>query len=437
MEVNDGLTLSVIGLGKLGSPMAAVFADAGFTVIGCDIQESAVSALAQGLAPVEETGLQELLDGASGLITATLDVKKAAIEGDIIFVIVPTPSGADKCFKNDYILDAIQSIGRGIKESSTSEKLVVITSTVMPGATGGVIANALEEASGKKLGADLGLCYNPEFIALGSVIADMHSPDFILIGESAPKWGEILEGIYKKSCKNKPVFRRMNFVNAEITKIAVNTYTTTKISYANMLSEICDKLDGADADVVSYAVGADSRVGIKYLKPGVGYGGPCFPRDNKAFIALAESVGANAAIASATDAINDHQLKRYGDAIRDNLPSGSTIGVLGLSYKNNTQVIEASQGWLLAESLPQMGYKTYVYDPNVEAVPKGCFRAPSTPALLSEVSAVVLMLPFGDFEADFRQAGLFNMTVIDPWRIARSLSGVKGVTYVPLGVSGV
>ena len=136
----------------------------------------------------------------------------------------------------------------------------------MPGSTGGEIRQALEQHSGRRVGSQLGLCYNPEFIALGSVVRDMLRPDMILIGESDGTAGELLESIYAKSCDNTPVIRRMNFVNAELTKISVNTFVTTKISYANMLADICDRLPGADVDVVTQAVGTDSRIGAKYLE---------------------------------------------------------------------------------------------------------------------------------------------------------------------------
>lgn len=427
--------LGIVGLGKLGSPMVGVFADAGFNVVGSDISNDVVNSVARGIAPVDETGLQGLFDKAKDRIAATADVSELASEADVIFVIVPTPSGADAKFTNQYILDALKPIGDGIRNSD-GDKLVVITSTVMPGSTGGEIRDALEKASGRKLGDNLGLCYNPEFIALGSVVRDMQYPDFILIGESSSKWGNWLEAIYKKSCKNTPEFRRMNFVNAEITKISVNTFTTTKISYANMLSELCDNLDGADADVVAHAVGADSRVGIKYLKAGVGYGGPCFPRDNKAFIALADSLGTNAAIARATDVINDHQLKRYERAVIENVESGSSVGVVGLAYKNNTQVTEASQGWLLAERLSGLGYQTVVYDQNVDKTPKNCRKADGLQALLSMVSCVIIMLPIEGLMAELAEIfGKSNKktTLIDPWRTVGGAAGFEAVDYVPLG----
>ena len=159
---------------------------------------------------------------------------------------------------------------------------------------GSEIREALERHTGRMVGADLGLCYSPLFVAIGSIVRDMLRPDMVLIGESDEKAGEVLEAIYGRCCNNRPVVRRMNFVNAELTKIAVNTFVTTKISYANMLADICERLAGADVDMVTQAMGSDTRIGSKCLRGAIGYGGPCFPRDNVAFAALARSAGARA-----------------------------------------------------------------------------------------------------------------------------------------------
>ena len=149
----------------------------------------------------------------------------------------------------------------------------------------------------------------------------------------------------------------MNYVNAELTKLSVNTFVTTKISYANMLAQVCERLPGADADVVTSAIGCDSRIGQKYLKGALGYGGPCFPRDNVAFSALARATGAPALLAEATDQLNRRQVPRLAEIIRARLPKGGTVGVLGLSYKPHTEVTEESQGLELAKYLSSAGIK--------------------------------------------------------------------------------
>src|SRR5262249_41972017 len=153
-------------------------------------------------------------------------------------------------------------------------------------------------------------------------IRDMLHPDFILIGESDPKSGERLQEIHRSVCANQPPIQRMNLVNAELTKLAVNTFITTKISYANMLARVCERLPGADVNVVTAAVGMDSRIGKKSLKGAVSYGGPCFPRDNRAFAALARQARAQATLAEVTDLFNRQQIDHLAELAISHLPSG-------------------------------------------------------------------------------------------------------------------
>jgi UDPglucose 6-dehydrogenase len=177
------MRISVIGLGKLGAPLAAVFAYKGFEVVAVDINRSYVDAVNAGRAPVDEPRLQELIDASRGRLHATTDASDAVADTDVTFVIVPTPSDANGRFSNAALVSAMESIGAGLRRKDAYH-IVVVTSTVMPGSTGGEIRAALERHSGRKVGRTLGLCYNPEFIALGSVIRDMLQPDMILVGES-------------------------------------------------------------------------------------------------------------------------------------------------------------------------------------------------------------------------------------------------------------
>jgi UDPglucose 6-dehydrogenase len=419
-----------------------VFASKGYHVIGYDVNRSAVAAINAGRAPVDEPGLQDLIDASAGRLTATADGVAAVGETDITFVIVPTPSDASGKFSNEFALRAMATIGQGIQRRS-GYHLVVITSTVMPGSTGGVIRDALERSSGRSLGPTLGLCYNPEFIALGSVVRDMLRPDMILIGESDPTAGDMLERIYQTSCENAPAICRMNFVNAELTKISVNTFVTTKISYANMLADMCDRLPGADVDVVTRAVGADSRVGVKYLRGATGYGGPCFPRDNVAFAALARSVGANADIAEATDRVNRYQVERVFGAVQARLTDQGTVGILGLSYKPDTAVIEESQGVALAQRLLDIGVPVVAYDP--QALPAASAllgsrlrAAASAEDCVSRSDLVAVMTPWPEFgrlsSAAFAKAAPRTI-VIDCWRVlaATELREVADIVYLGQG----
>jgi len=278
-------SVSVIGLGKLGSPMAACFAARGFQVHAVDLDAAKVDTINKGQAPVHEPGLAELIREGAANLKASQSCEAAVRESDATFIIVATPSEPGGGFSLKYALPTCESIGKALRSKSTYH-LVVLTSTVMPGSTAGEVKSALELASGKRCGIDFGLCYSPEFIALGTVIRDFYYPDFLLIGECDSRAGDTLAEIYSRVCKNSPGVARMNFINAEITKLAVNTYITTKISYANMLARLCEKLPDADVNVVTDALGLDTRIGAKYLKGAVSYGGPCFPRDNRALAAL-------------------------------------------------------------------------------------------------------------------------------------------------------
>lgn len=223
----------------------------------------------------------------------------------------------------------------------------------MPESTGGEVRTTLERASGKMCGMDFGLCYSPEFIALGSVIRDFYNPDFLLIGESDQRSGDAPSDIYRRVCKNSPPIARMNFVSAEITKLAVNTYVTTKISFANMIARLCECLPGA--------LGLDSRIGPKYLKGEVSYGGPCFPRDNRAMATLATRAGAFSELAEVTDRLKRAQVKWIADLTKRHYSGGGPIGRLGVTYKPDTDVVEESFGLLLAGELTSANLPVVVY----------------------------------------------------------------------------
>jgi UDPglucose 6-dehydrogenase len=298
----------------------------------------------------------------------------------------------------------------------------VISSTVMPGSMESLVLPLLEEVSGKSCGPDFGLCYNPEFIALGSVIHNMSNPDMILIGESDPKAGVALEQLYCRVSKSNPPVARMNFVNAELAKISVNAFVTMKISYANTLAEICGRTLGADSAVVLKAAGLDGRIGSKYLQGALGYGGPCFPRDNAAFSRFAKQCGVEASLADATDRVNRRQIEQLGDRILDLLPEAGTAGILGLSYKPDTDVIEESQGMLLAEHLIAAKRDVIVYDPaaleNAKRVlGSGVRYATSMEECAGAAGVLTVATAWNEFRSLRPSHLLADATVIDCWRI--------------------
>ena len=356
------MNISVFGLGKLGSVLAVLLSSNGHKVYGVDRDRQLVNDFSKGISPHNEPNLQDLLNSSRKNFTATLDSRTSVLNSDLSILIVPTPSDESGAFSNEYLLTAIKEIGGILKEKETNH-LIVISSTVMPLTCDQVIISTLEQSSGKIIGQGLGLIYSPVFIALGSVIHDMQYPDIILIGESDKISGDIYEKIARSLVLNNPVTQRMSLVNAELVKIAVNTFVTTKISFANLLSEICDRLPNSDVDVVTAAVGNDSRIGKSYFKGALGYGGPCFPRDNIALTRLADSLGIVATIPAATDEINKRQASRVLEIINSLDLEEKTVAVLGLAYKPDTPVIEESQGILIANLLDNQGLAVYVHDP--------------------------------------------------------------------------
>lgn len=423
--------------------MAACFAAQGFTTIGVDLNEAFVDAINKGHAPVFEPGLAEMIAEGRACLTATTDTVAAVEETDATFVIVPTPSEEDGTFSLTHVLAAMESIGRALRRKN-GYHLVVLTSTVMPGATGGPVRKVLEEAAGQAVGDRIGLCYSPEFIALGSVIRDFLSPDFLLIGESDPRAGKALADIYRRTVSNDPPVAHLNFVNAELAKISVNTFVTTKIAFANMLARICERLPEADVDAVTSALGLDSRIGPRYLRGAISYGGPCFPRDNLALAALARSVDAPAFVAEATDLANRDGIARLASLVLERLPEDGTAAVLGLSYKPNTDVVEESPGLNLVRALAGRGVDVVAYDPaslpNAERVvtePNVRFADSAEDAVRS-ADVVVVATSWSEFEsipAEVFERHSTPRVVVDCWRILSSPDLSRVTTYIPLGTA--
>ncbi|HEV2489379.1 MAG TPA: nucleotide sugar dehydrogenase [Candidatus Acidoferrales bacterium] len=435
--------VSVVGLGRLGAPLAACFAARGFDVVGVDLDKNKVEAINHGVAPVHEPGLPELLAKGKMRLKATQDLEAAVRETELTFIVVSTPSEPGGGFSLRYVLPVCESIGRALR-GETEFHVVVLTSTVMPGSTGGAVRATLEQASGKRCGTDFGLCYSPEFIALGSVIQNFLHPDFVLIGESDARSGAILAETYQEVCENSPRAARMNFVNAELTKLSVNTYVTTKISFANMLARFCEKIPEANVEDVTRALGLDTRIGPKYLKGAISYGGPCFPRDNLALAAFARQIGARADIAQATDQFNRWQIQWLADLVQRHSSPGSTVGILGLTYKPDTDVVEEAAGLLLARELTSRGVPVTAHDPSsngntAQAIGEKARIASSARDCIEQASVIVLTTPWPEFQqipAEVWARPSSPRVVIDCWGLLEHLENETGVRYKRLGNSG-
>lgn len=415
------MDISIVGLGKLGSCMAAVYASKGHALIGCDLNPSSVEAINQGRAPVSETDLQSLIDQSQGRLTATIDTADAVRRSGITFIIVPTPSLPDGSFSVEYVQAVCRDIASALK-TKDGYHLVVLTSTLLPGDCEKHIIPTLEQYSGKSCGSKFGFCYSPLFIAIGSVIKNLLHPDFLLVGGHDERSGDVLESFYRTVCDNQAPVRRMSIPSAELTKISVNSYITMKITFANMLGEVAEQIPGVNIDDVTQALGSDARIGAAYLKSGLGYGGPCFPRDNRAFAHMAITRGVETPFAAKTDEYNQDIMKRWAEKIMASASKNTdVIALVGLSYKPDTAFAEESQTIGIASLLIAQGYNVHVHNPYGNDHARMLLGDSVTfhddlASCLEQASVVFLGLPIPQvIEPLTRLRKTKSVKIIDPW----------------------
>jgi UDPglucose 6-dehydrogenase len=441
-EVPARTALSVVGLGKLGACTAACLAARGFEVIGIDIDEGSVRAINRGETPVYEPHLQELITTAAARLHATTEYADALEASDVTFVIVPTPVQPDGQFSDKYLEEALTGLSLAFGRTRKPYHLFVITSTVSPGTTDERLIPLIERTSGKKLGRNFGVCYNPEFIALGSVIRDFLNPDMVLIGESDRRAGSALASIYRQVCQNDPLITHMSIVSAEITKISLNAYVTMKISFANTLATVCEAIPGADLDRITEALGADRRISPYTLKGGLPFGGPCFPRDNRAFAAFAERLGVDAKLAKACDETNGYRAEHVANFIVRQLSTDSRqkVSILGLAYKANTPVVEESPAIQIIHRLLQKCADITVYDPLALDGARAVFGdrityASSVKECVAGSSVCVITTPADEFQCiDQSYFADTLIVLVDCWRILDSSKLGPRVKYIPMGM---
>lgn len=418
------MNISFVGLGKLGLCSATCFASKGHHVMGVDAITEHIDALNHGGCPIDETGLSELLDNARHNMEFSTDVTDAINKSDATLIIVPTPSKEDGAFTNSYIKTVLKALAPALKEKDGFH-IIDVVSTVMPRSCEEIFKPMLEELTGKRCGVDFGLVYNPEFIALGSVIRDFLNPDMVLIGASDDRSAKTIKRLYASLVDSDPQYHLMSLTNAEITKLSLNCFVTMKISFANELTTFCEGIEGADIDTVTNAIGADSRVGKKYLKGGLGFGGPCFPRDNRALQRAAANSNTPMQLSPSVLEVNNGVVDAISATIEENTESDAQVTLFGLPYKNNTHIIEESQSIMLAEALLEKGYSVHLYDPKALPSVTGSLR---DRAILHEdpyeaaagANALVFLTDWPEF-AEFdmtklEDAAADNAFFFDSWR---------------------
>lgn len=336
--------VSVIGIGKLGLCFSLTLEKAGYSVVGVDVNKDYVKALNNKTFTSSEPSVNEYLQGSKNF-TATTSLREAVSHSDVLFVVVATPSLENGRYDHrqvDSLINSIEMLG-----VSDTRKHFVVCCTTMPG-----YCDSIKE---RMLALNYEVSYNPEFIAQGTIIKNQAQPDMVLIGESSSEAGDILEEIYVKHTTNEPRICRMTTTEAEITKIALNCFLTTKIAYANMVGDIV-KSSGGDPDVVLNAIGQDTRIGNKYLGYGYGYGGPCFPRDNRALAIYAKDIGVEALISLASDESNSKHLSYQISEYVKNNDKKNQVVFNYVTYKPESTLLVESQQLAFAAGIAKEGF---------------------------------------------------------------------------------
>ena len=341
-----------VGLGRLGLCTALKFEQAGWDILGSDVFPAYVESINSKTLRSQEPGVEDALR-TSQRLRATLDLREVLEHADILFILVATPTSAGE---NAYDTATLSKVLSDIAALRPKHKHVVICCTVMPGYISTIGSSLMEKCE------NCSLSYNPEFIAQGEIMKGLSAPDVVLIGEGNKDAGDILQALYEDATVNSPRICRMSPQSAEIMKLSVNCFVTTKISFANMIGDIADATPGADKMDILAAVGGDSRVGGRCILPGYGFGGPCFPRDNRALGLYARKVGIEPEICDATDRYN----RRHADIMTKSMIEQDLVEyvVRDVAYKPNcpVDIIEESQPLEVAKRIVQSGKKVTISD---------------------------------------------------------------------------
>ncbi len=357
------MKLAIMGTGYVGLVSGTCFADLGHDVICVDIDEAKIAALNQGRVPIYEPGLEDMvhINVEQGRLSFTTDLDAAIRESLVIFIAVGTPPADDGTADLQYVMNVARSVGKVID----GYKIIVDKSTVPVGTAAKVKACVREEMEKRGVDHEFDVVSNPEFLKEGSALEDFMHPDRVVIGCDNIRVQTMMEELYANFARNGRPIISMSTKSAEMTKYAANAMLATKISFINEVAGICEKV-GANIDDVRNGIGSDTRIGYRFIFPGIGYGGSCFPKDVKALIRTAKEVGANPRLLDAVDAVNDVQkrslLEKMRTYYRDQF-SGKTFALWGLAFKPETDDVREAPALLMAEALLEAGATIRAYDP--------------------------------------------------------------------------
>ena len=335
--------ISVIGLGKLGLPFSFFLASKKNRVIGYDVNQSVENLINKNVKNIEPN-LNSYIKKNSKNFIYEKNLEKVIKKSNISFLVLPTPSLPNGSFSNKFIIDSLNKISNALKKKRNKKHLIVITSTVSPGSCENEFIPFLKK-KGLKEKKDFLLVYNPHFIAQGSTIYNLEKPDLLLLGCDSNESKRKIKKFYKK-IYNPNIFKSTTLREGEIAKISINSFITSKISFSNYISELCEKTINTDAKKVLDVIGKDKRINSQYLKIGTKFSGPCFPRDNLALSNYSKKVGVNSLIPDKNDSVNEIQTKRLIKILKKIIKNKTSynIGICGMTYKNDTNIIKNSQG---------------------------------------------------------------------------------------------
>lgn len=349
--------IAVIGTGYVGLVTGTCFAETGNNVVCVDIDEDKVNKMRRGEVPIYEPHLDQVFERniKANRLSFTTNLEDAVRMSDIIFLALPTPPGEDGSADLSYVLGVAEQLGKMIEEY----KVIVDKSTV-PVGTADLVAEAIE----KNAKVEFAVVSNPEFLREGFAIDDFLNPDRVVIGTSCNKAKEIMEELYKPFIKDGNPIIFMDERSAELTKYAANAFLATKITFMNEIANFCE-LAGADVDKVRLGIGSDSRIGKKFLYPGVGFGGSCFPKDVNALVRSGRQAGYNFEIINSVLKVNDDQKIKLYQKAKAHFGSldGKKIAMWGLAFKPDTDDIREAPSLYLIDKLVNDGAEVVAYDP--------------------------------------------------------------------------
>lgn len=360
---NPPIRVTVIGTGYLGAVHAAVLADQGLAVLGVDVDQTKIDALAKGEAPFFEPGLNEVLERAvsSGRLTFTTSLQEAAEFGDIHFICVGTPQ---KAGSNAADLSYVNAAVDGLVPNLTQDSIIIGKSTV-PAGTSKALEQRIEQIRPRNI--SVRLAWNPEFLREGHAVKDTQLPDRLVVGTDDDAVDARIREVYTKQIAAGVPYLRMDTATAELVKVAANSFLATKISFINAIAEVCEQA-GADVTALAHAIGYDERIGKSFLRAGVGFGGGCLPKDIRAFMARAGQLGVDDALVflKEIDNINLRQRQRVARLATEMLGGnveGKPIAVLGAAFKPDSDDVRDSPALDVAANLHLQGGNVRVYDP--------------------------------------------------------------------------